>query len=144
TVCDPFTPGTRGSAGTRQPLAGNVLPANRFDPTPEVMVGDIWKPNTPGAGPTGVNNFLAGYANRFRYWNLMDRVDYNVSDKWKIFGRYNQFRTFTKWDHFTGSGGTPAEPVDGSKRHALTFSGDAVYAMNASTVLNFRFAYNAI
>src|SRR5439155_14905205 len=114
------------------------------DSASKKMLEDSWKANAPGAGLTGINNFLAGYANRFGYWNLMDRVDYNLNDKWKIFGRYNQFRTFTKWDHFTGSGGTPAEPVDGSKRHALTFSGDAVYAMNASTVLNFRFAYNAI
>lgn len=72
----------------------------------------------------------------------MDRVDYSVSDKLKVFGRYNQFNTFTKWDDFTG--GAASQPVDGSKRHALSFSGDAVYTLNASTVINVRGAYNAI
>jgi hypothetical protein len=142
TIYDPYTTQTDGSTVTRTPFPGNAIPSNRIDPTSKKMLEDSWKPNAPGTGPTGVNNFLAGYANRFRYWNLMDRVDYNLSDKWKIFGRYNQFRTFTKWDNFTG--GAPAQPVDGSKRHALSFSGDAVYAMNSSTVLNFRFAYNSI
>src|SRR5262249_53247760 len=118
------------------------IPASRIDPTSKVMLGDIWKPNGPGAGPTNVNNFQIGYANRFRYWNIMDRVDYNISDKLKVFGRFNQFRTYTKWDDFTG--GAAAQPVDGSKRHARTFSADAVYALNPTTVINVRGAYNAI
>jgi len=142
TIYDPYTTQTNGSTVTRTPFAGNTIPANRIDPTSKKILDDSWKPNGPGSGPTGVNNFAIGYANRFRYWNLMDRVDYNLNDKWKIFGRYTQFRTFTKWDDFTG--GSPAQNVDGSKRHALSFSGDAVYAMNSSTVLNFRFAYNSI
>jgi Carboxypeptidase regulatory-like domain len=142
TIYDPYTTQTNGSVITRTPFAGNVIPANRIDPTSRVIIGDLWKPNAPGSGPTGVNNFLAGYANRFKYWNLSDRVDWNASDKWKLFGRYNQFRTFTQWDDFTG--GSPAQQPDGSKRHSLSFSGDAVYTLNESTVLNFRFARNAI
>ncbi|MBI1787548.1 MAG: TonB-dependent receptor [Acidobacteria bacterium] len=142
TIFDPYTTQTNGSVVTRQPFAGNLIPGNRLDATSKKVLGDLWKPNAPGAGFTGFNNFLAGYANRFRYWNLMDRVDWNASDKLKVFGRYTQFRTFTKWDDFTG--GAAGVPVDGSKRHALSYSGDAVYAMNSSTVLNFRFAYNAI
>jgi hypothetical protein len=142
TIYDPFTTQTSGNTVTRQPFAGNVVPAARFDPTSKIILGDIWKPNGPGSGPTNVNNFLAGYANRFRYYNLMDRVDYNITDKLKLFGRFNKFKTFTKWDDFTG--GAVSQPVDGSKRHALNFSGDMVYAINASTVVNIRGAYNAI
>ncbi|MGH9675061.1 MAG: TonB-dependent receptor domain-containing protein, partial [Bryobacteraceae bacterium] len=142
TIYDPFTTQTSGQTVTRQPFAGNAIPANRIDATSKVIMNDLWKANSPGVGPRGANNFLAGYANRFKYWNLSDRVDWNATDRWKLFGRYNQFRTFTKWDNFTG--GSVAQPVDGSKRHSLSLSGDAVYAMNASTVLNFRFGVNAI
>jgi len=142
TIYDPFTTTTAGSTVSRQPFAGNIIPANRIDPTSKIFMADLWKPNSAGTGPRGANNFLAGYANRFRYWNLSERVDWNVNDRWKVFGRYNQFRTFTKWDDFTG--GSVAQPVDGSKRHSLSFSGDAVYTMNASTVLNFRYGRNAI
>ncbi|MBI3682345.1 MAG: carboxypeptidase regulatory-like domain-containing protein [Acidobacteria bacterium] len=142
TIYDPYTTQTSGSVVTRQPFAGNIIPAGRFDNTSKKILGDLWKPNAPGSGPTGVNNFLAGYANRFKYWNLMDRADWNISDKLKIFGRYNQFRTFTKWDDFTG--GALSQPVDGSKRHSLSFSGDAVYMLSPNTVLNVRGAFNAI
>lgn len=142
TIYDPFTTQTNGNTVTRTPFAGNVIPTSRFDATSTKMLNDIWKPNGPGSGFTGVNNFQTGYANRFRYWNIMDRVDWNVSDKFKVFGRYNQFRTFTKWDDFTG--GAASQPVDGSKRHALSFSGDAVYTLNSTTVINLRGSYNSI
>ena len=142
TIYDPFTTQTAGNAVTREPFANNTIPASRIDPTSRLFLNDIWKPNSAGVGPRGANNFLSGYANRFKYWNISERADWNVSDRWKVFGRYNQFNTFTKWDDFTG--GAAAQPVDGSKRHSISYSGDAVYTVNASTVLNFRFSRNAI
>ena len=131
-----------GSTVTRQPFGGNVIPASRIDPTAKKMMGDLWQSNLPGLGPTLANNFITGYANRFKYWNLSDRVDYNITDKLKVFGRYNQFRTFTVADDWTH--GSAAFPLDGSQRHALSFSGDVVYTLNATTVLNIRGAYNSI
>ena len=142
TIYDPYTTNTVGSTVTRQPFAGNVIPVSQQDPTARKMMADIWKPNGAGVGPTGVNNFLSGYANRFTYWNVSNRTDYNISDRLKIFGRFNRFKTFTKWDDFTG--GAPAQPVDGSKRHSLSYSGDMVYTLNSSTVINIRGAYNSI
>ena len=142
TIYDPYTTVTNGSVITRQPFPDNMIPQARMDPTARKILADVWKPNGPGSGPTGANNFLAGYANRFRYWNFSDRADWNISDKLKIFGRYNQFQTFTKWDDFTG--GAVAQPVDGSKRHSKSISADMVYTLNPTTVLNIRGAYNAI
>jgi hypothetical protein len=141
TIYDPWTTVTNGSVITRQPFPGNVIPPDRIDPTAKKMLGDLWEPNSPG-GAANANNFQAGYANRFRYWNFSDRVDWNVNDNWKVFGRYNQFKTYTAWDDFTG--GAAAQPVDGSKRHSVSVSGDVVYTMNPTTVLNFRGSYNAI
>jgi hypothetical protein len=142
TIYDPYTTTVTNGVASRLPFAGNVIPSNRIDPTSRIIMNDLWKPNGPGNGPTQVNNFIAGFANRFRYWNLSDRVDYNATDKLKFFGRYNQFRTFTAQDDYTG--GSLAQPPDGSKRHSLSFSGDMVYALNSSTVLNIRGASNAI
>jgi len=143
TIYDPYTTVLNADGSvTRTPFAGNIIPATRIDPTSKKIIADLWQPNNPGAGPTGINNFVIGYANRFRYWNFSDRADWNVNDKWKVFGRYNQFKTFTQQDDFTG--GSPALPVDGSKRHARSISADAVYTLNGSTVVNIRGAYNAI
>jgi hypothetical protein len=142
TIYDPWTTQVDGNTVTRLPFGGNVIPSSRIDPTAKKMMGDLWQPNLPGLGPTLANNFITGYANRFKYWNLSDRVDYNVSSKLRVFGRYNQFRTFTVADDWTG--GSAAFPLDGSQRHALSFSGDAVYTLSASTILNIRGAYNSI
>jgi hypothetical protein len=141
-IYDPYTTRTVGNTVTRDPFPGNVIPADRIDPTAKRIMSDLWKPNGPGTGPTGINNFVTSSANRFEYWNFSDRVDWMISDKWKVFGRYNQFRTFTAADDYTG--GSPAFPVDGSKRHSLSFSGDAVYTLSPTTVLNFRAGYNSI
>ncbi|MEZ5357067.1 MAG: carboxypeptidase-like regulatory domain-containing protein [Bryobacteraceae bacterium] len=142
TIYDPWTTQTAGSTVTRTPFAGNIIPASRIDPTSKVVIGDLYKPNRPGIGNAQVDNFLIGYANRFRYWNFSDRVDWNISDKFKVFGRYNQFKTFTGADDYTN--GSVTQAVDGSKRHSRSFSGDAVYTLNSSTVLNVRGAYNSI
>ncbi len=142
TIFDPNSTRVDGQTVIRQPFAGNVLPQNRIDGTAKRMLNDVWKGNTPGTGPNQLNNFIAGFANRFRYWNASNRTDWNISERFKVFGRFNQFRTFTAQDDYTG--GSIAQPVDGSKRHALSFSGDAVYTLNASTVINVRGAYNSI
>ncbi len=140
-IHDPFTTQTVGSTITRQPFAGNIIPASRIDPAGRAIMADIWKPNEAGSGSALVNNFRKGFANRFRYWNASERIDWNVNERIKVFGRFNQFRTFTAQDDYTGS---VAQPVDGSKRHSRSFSGDLVYTLNANTVWNIRSAYNSI
>ncbi|MBM3726778.1 MAG: carboxypeptidase regulatory-like domain-containing protein [Acidobacteria bacterium] len=142
TIFDPTT--TRVDAAgvvTRTPFAGNMIPAARLDPLSRRILGDLWASNTP-TGNSDSPNFLAGFANRFRYWNLANRADWNISDKVKVFGRFSQFRTFTAQDNYTG--GSIAQPVDGSKRHSISFAGDMVYTLNATTVFNIRGGYNAI
>ncbi|MBM3796064.1 MAG: carboxypeptidase regulatory-like domain-containing protein [Acidobacteria bacterium] len=141
-IFDPYSTQVNGSTITRTPFPRNIIPTSRIDPTSARIIADVWQPNEAGDGPALVNNFKKGFANRFRYWNFSERVDYNVSDKVKVFGRYNQFNTFTAQDNYTG--GSIAQPVDGSKRHSLSFSGDLVYTINANTVWNIRSAYNSI
>ncbi|MGH9664449.1 MAG: carboxypeptidase-like regulatory domain-containing protein, partial [Bryobacteraceae bacterium] len=142
TIYDPWTTQVNGNTVTRQPFPGNIIPASRTDPVAKTVMANLWQPNNPGVGPTQTNNFIAGYATTFRYWNLMDRVDYNLSNKWKIFGRYNQFHTFSLNQDYTN--GSIDAPVAGSERHSLSMSADAVYTMNASTVINIRGSYNSI
>lgn len=141
TIYDPYTTTVAGNVVTRTPFAGNVIPASRIDPTAKILIADIWKPNGAGTGPTGVNNFISGFANRFKYWNFSDRVDWNIGDRLKVFARYNRFKTFTEQDDYTGS---KAQQVDGSKRHSTSASGDAVYTLSPTTLFNIRGGYNSI
>jgi hypothetical protein len=141
-IYNPFTTVTNGNTVTRTPFPNNIIPASMIDPTSAKILSQLWQPNSAGAGPTGANNFKAGYADPYKYWNLMDRVDYNVSDKWKIFGRYNLLRTTEAIQDYTG--GSALLPLYGSIRNATSVAADAVYAINPTTVLDFHGGYNGI
>ncbi|HWB82810.1 MAG TPA: carboxypeptidase regulatory-like domain-containing protein [Bryobacteraceae bacterium] len=142
TIYDPWSTKVNGSTVTRDPFPNNIIPSTRIDPTAKTIIGNLWQPNSPGVGPTGTNNFLKSYADPYHYWNLMDRVDYNISDRWKVFGRYNQFHTTEAADDY--SDGSPDVPVSGSIRDALSISGDAVWTINPTTLFNIRGAYNSV
>jgi hypothetical protein len=140
-IFDPWTTQVNGNTVTRTPFAGNIIPASRIDPVSAKFMADIWQPNNPGDDITGVNNFRAGYGENIKYWNLSDRVDYNINDRWKTFFRYSQFKTFVDQDDYTGS---RAQPVTGSTRHSISLAGDTVWTINPTTVFNIRGGYNAI
>jgi hypothetical protein len=70
---------------TRQPFANNQAPRSRFDPT-ALKVLDLWpQPNFSGSGTR--NNFIRNppWAADRDAWDT--RIDHNLSDKDKIFGR---------------------------------------------------------
>lgn len=141
-IYNPFTTvlNANGTA-TRQPYAGNIIPASQQDPVGRRVMNDVWKPNLTGDGSDGVNNYRTGFAERVEYWNFSDRADWNVSDKLKIFGRYSMFKTYVAQDNYAG---TRAVQPNGSERHAWTTVGDLVYTLNASTVFNIRGGWNRI
>lgn len=141
-IYNPFTTvlNADGTA-SRMPYPGNIIPVSQQDPVGRRVMNDIWKPNLAGTGSDLVNNYRAGFAERVKYWNLSDRVDWNASDKLKVFGRYSMFKTFVTQDNYANS---VAVQPNGSERHAWTTVGDVVYTLSASTVLNVRGGYNRI
>ncbi|HVW86899.1 MAG TPA: carboxypeptidase regulatory-like domain-containing protein [Bryobacteraceae bacterium] len=142
TIYDPWTTVTQGSTVTRTPFPNNVIPASRIDPTAALLMKSVWQPNNPGNQYTAANNFKAGYADPYKYWNLMDRSDYNISDKWKVFGRYNILHTTEAIQDYTG--GSSLLPLYGSVRNAISTAGDAVWTINPTTVLDIHGGYNYI
>jgi hypothetical protein len=142
TIYDPWTTQTSGNTVTRQPFAGNVVPASRIDPVAAKIMGTIWQPNQPGAQYTNANNFKATVYESYPYWNFMDRVDYNISDKLKLFARYNQLHTTQSTTDPTG--GSAARYGQGSLRNAQSGAGDLVWVINPTTILDVRGSYNGL
>jgi Carboxypeptidase regulatory-like domain len=142
-IYDPWTtrldPAT--NTATRTPFPNNIIPASRIDSTARRFLMDIWKPNGAGDNITGANNYRYTFPQKFEYWNLSDRVDWVVNDKWSIFGRGSRFHTVQSDPNFTGS---PAQQLAGSNRHTVQLSGDAVWTMNPTTVFNLRGSYSKI
>jgi len=141
-IYDPYTTRVDGAGVvTRTPYPGNVIPRASMDPVGLRVMNDVWKPNLPGEGNDRVNNYRQGFAEKVKYWNFSDRADWNVNDKWKVFGRFSMFKTFVEQDNYANS---PATQPNGSERHAWNTVGDAVYTINANTVFNIRGGYNRI
>lgn len=138
-IYDPWTTQTAGSTVTRMPFPGNVIPKAMMDPTSLRFLKDIWAPNGPGDNITGVNNYRLTFARVYDYYNITNRTDWNVNDRWKIFGRFSRFHTNVASPNPPG---TPAASTGGSERNSLTAVGDAIWTVSPTTVVSFRGSYN--
>ncbi|MEK7406243.1 MAG: TonB-dependent receptor [Acidobacteriota bacterium] len=136
TIYDPLTsafdPAT--NRAPRQPFPGNKVPQGRMDKTALRSLQDIWEPNN-SATITGANNYVITGPMQFKYWNITDRVDYNISDSVKVFGRLSLFKTIQTENNFVGS---PALRKAGSERNSGQAQADMVWTINPTTVFNIR------
>ena len=91
------------SGSTRSPFPNNTIPTSRFDPTGMMTVDAYPLPNQPGAA----NNYILNPPNKFNGDQYDNRVDYNISSRDLLFGRYS----LTESD-LLSPGGLPA-PASG-------------------------------
>jgi len=73
---------------TRQPFAGNAIPASKFDATALALMKVWGAPNLPG----NVNNFAGNTNLGGNQKQVNARGDYALGEKQRLFGRY------TYWD----------------------------------------------
>ena len=72
------------------------------------------------------------------YWNFSQRVDVNITDNWKVFARYGQFKANLYQENPTEGG---FFPLSGSNRYGMSIAGDSVWVMSDKTTLNVRGSY---
>ncbi|HEY1951124.1 MAG TPA: TonB-dependent receptor [Bryobacteraceae bacterium] len=135
TVYDPFSTVVNGSTVTRTAFPGNVIPASRFDPSAAALMNNFWAPNSPGSNLTGENNYLGSTPNLTTYYDLTDRVDYAISDKWRLFGRFSRYNTNNSSTNPTPNQSELIQPT-GAIRGANQIAADVVYSLNANTVID--------
>ncbi|PYU69085.1 MAG: hypothetical protein DMG49_14305 [Acidobacteria bacterium] len=125
--------GCPGYSGSRTPFLNNLIPSTRIDPSATVLA-KLWAaPNRPGLANNFVNNTSVG-GNENQY---NARVDYNVNDKQRIFGRY------TYW-HFRNLGADPFATKTGTPVSVSTnqqFVVGSTYALSSNTILDVRASY---
>jgi hypothetical protein len=131
-IFNPFA-STLDAAGrvVRPAFAGNVIPANLLDPVAVRMLGQIPLPNAPG----NVDNWQGTVYDLVDYWNLSQRFDVNLTDNWKVFARYGQFKA-NLYQNSPDSGGF--FPLTGSNRYGMSVAGDSVWVISDRTTLNVR------
>jgi hypothetical protein len=142
-IFDPFS--TQFDAGSgrvsRTPFPGNRIPRAAMDPLALRFMQDIWQPNNAGEGITRVNNYKQGYFWYLYNWNFSNRTDWNVNDRWKIFGRYSRFRTDLSQDNYTPNNSPAMTDDNGGVMNSRNIAADAVWTASNTTVVNFRWSY---
>jgi hypothetical protein len=87
-VYDPMTTTGTGAAVTRQPFPNFRIPASRFDPVAAAVIANYPEPNISGREFLPNNYFFS--PNDRDTSNQYDiKVDHNLSDKDRIFGRWS-------------------------------------------------------
>lgn len=121
----------------RTPFAGNIIPPNRFNPSGLKAINDLWKPNRAGDDLSGINNFRNAYAWWVKYWNISDRVDYNITDNLRMYARFSKYETRLDNPNW---GNTIAVPSDnGGLMDALNAAADVLYMVSPTTTINVRY-----
>ena len=142
-IFDPRTTQITGDReAVRTPFVNNTIPRPDLDATSLTMMQDIWEPNRTPDNPSGANNYRYTFPITFKYYNFSDRVDWNISDKLKMFYRLSRFKTDQSEPNYTG--GSIMQRRQGSARNTFQTSGDIVWTINPNTVLNFRSSFSKI
>jgi len=137
---------------TRQQISCNgqadVICPSAMDATAKLIYPYMWYPNTSPDDPDGYNNFKVTYPWWTKYHNFSDRVDYNLSDKWRMYAHYSAFRTRldnVNWSAGFMNGGPPsiAVPSDNGGIMDATSSGiNVLYMPSPKTTLNITLGVN--
>lgn len=134
TIYNPMTSSLDPTTGrvVRTPFPGNVIPSSMFDPVAVKMLAAIPLPNLPG----NVDNWQGSVDETVKYWNFSQRVDMNVTDDFKVFGRVGIFKAdLYQQNPVSGAG---FFPLSGSNRDGMSLAGDAVWVLSKTTTLNVR------
>ena len=142
TIYDPWSTVTDSQGNvSRTPFAGNVIPQSKIDPIAATYSSMLWKPTSDGIGPYHSNNYAINLPVQYPYRNYSDRVDYNATDKLRIYGRLGIIRTPASTSNPTGS--DIFQNDRGSVRNATQYTGNVTYTLSPRTVLNVRGDYHS-
>jgi len=134
-IYDPFTT-TAAANGrfSRQPLAGNIVPASRINPVAKNILSYFPLPNQPGQNAQEANNFFNTQKIDRENYVYTSRVDHNISSNNRMFVRwFNQ-----QHDNSTNTLNTITN-IDLLDRTAWGAVFDDVHVFNPGLLLNVRY-----
>jgi hypothetical protein len=139
-IYNPFT--RRAVANGRiqaDPFPNNIIPANLINPVAKSIVDQYFpKPRTVGNADGTLNFQRPEMVERAIYASHTIRIDHNMSDRHRIFGRASWYDRNSDYNNYFDNIATGQEFKFISRQ--ATF--DDVYTFNATTVFNFRYGYN--
>ena len=98
-IYDPFTTTSLGARVSRQPFAGNVIPASRIVPAAKTILKYYPLPNTAGSADFQ-NNYATTTPKDQTLRQPVVRVDHNFSEKGRLFARYSHSNFAGHFDQY--------------------------------------------
>jgi hypothetical protein len=136
-IYDAFNPVNNGTTTTRLPFADNRIPTNKLDRVALKLQTYIPLPNSAGAGPSGINNYV-WQKRRFvnsDQWSV--RIDHRFSDRQTLFGRVTR-NTGDSRD--TGPFNSAADNVAGiDNSHVINAVLNDTYVLSPTAIVNLRY-----
>jgi hypothetical protein len=137
-IHDPNTGAADGSGRTQFP--GNRIPTNRLNPQAQAVLALLPAPNVAGQ----LNNFQSAATGIFDRWNYDLKMNYNVSEKFLLWGKYSRFKGLVTGfgafgelvgpsvvqDPGTGDTVVHVPSIGGTYTASPTFIVDGVFGMN--------------
>ncbi len=128
---------------TRQQFSSNgvpnVIPPDRLDPTAKILSG-FWAPaNLPGQQFTHVNNFATAASVGGNNDQWTSRIDWNKSDKQRIFGRFTDWTALSLAHDPYKTGICQDRCQESWYTRQLVL--DDVYSFSPTTILDVRLSY---
>jgi hypothetical protein len=133
-----YDPGTiqaaSGGRFSRQPFAGNIIPASRINPIGRKILDLYPAPNQPGLSDGRNNYFMSGKAIE-DYWSTIGRFDHAFSEKDRTFVRVH--RDFWQEDKNRSFGNDINGIILNRINRGIAL--DHVHMFSTSLILNFRY-----
>ncbi len=125
----------------RTPFPGNQVPTNRFSPIVNNLLKYYPQPNTTPTNPyTNANNFINNGIDVNNSYQYDARVDHNITNNWRIFGRYSH-----AWSTDTPPlpYGNLASPGTSGPDTGNAWAGDIdnTITVSPTVILNLRYGY---
>lgn len=137
-IYDPATTRSEGNGRfSRAPFPGNIIPSSRFNSVGKAILDAYPDPNQPGSAD-GAANFQWGEGvEPDRYWTTTTRIDHNLSERRRLFGRLvlSKRQDGPYREYFPGASGNN---LFYRNRGANI---DYIDTLNPQTVLNLRYGY---
>ncbi len=145
TIYDPSTGGNVNGVWTRQPFAGNIIPANQISPVAQKILSYYTtptRPNAPGAAYTNGNVYLSDSMQN-PYHSLVFKIDENLGSRHRVFFRHAN--SWFRQDSVNGSNGTNSATGEAVQFLYRLNEADALNwtsTLTPTTILNIRASFN--
>jgi hypothetical protein len=139
TVYNPLVPDNPD--GTRQAFANNMIPQGNLNSIALLFASKFPMPNSAGEGPYHVNNYFASGLDPNNAHKFDVRIDYNLSEKQRIFGRFSFDRLdFGNADLYGSSNEyDPLYYVNVTNGRNILLADD--YTLSPTSVLQLRYSF---